>query len=284
MKNIILFIIIILIFLQLINITFILENSNEILNKKQEKPQKINIVVARYNEYLKWTLEEPFNQFKYIVYNKGDNENFEKKNVLEIIKLENIGRDFHTHLYHIVNNYNNLADINIFLPGSLELYYKKIIAKHLINNVIKYNQSVLCVPFLPYANNFLYNYKHEDYINSSKFNQTDKCNKKVVNADIRPFGKWYNNNFKESLNYVTQFGIFSINKNDILQHPKEKYDIFLSKLSKSINPEEGYFIEISIFSIFYPYNNTIIENCYKYWLFSLPILLYKILENNNIIK
>ena len=85
----------------------------------------INIIIARYNEDLKWTLEKPFDQFKYIVYNKGDNENFEKKNVKEIISLENVGKCDHTYLYHIIENYNNLADINVFLPGSLDLKYKK---------------------------------------------------------------------------------------------------------------------------------------------------------------
>ena len=41
-------------------------------------PKNIDIVISRYNEDLKWTLEEPFNEFQYIVYNKGDNEEFEK--------------------------------------------------------------------------------------------------------------------------------------------------------------------------------------------------------------
>ena len=39
----------------------------------------MNIIVSRYNEDLAWTLEFPFNQFNYIVYNKGINDTFEKK-------------------------------------------------------------------------------------------------------------------------------------------------------------------------------------------------------------
>jgi len=42
---------------------------------------KIEIVVARYNEDLSWTNEFPFNKFNYTVYNKGNNDNFEKKYV-----------------------------------------------------------------------------------------------------------------------------------------------------------------------------------------------------------
>ena len=47
------------------------------------------IIISRYNEDLKWTLEEPFNKFRYIVYNKGENDNFEKSLVNKIINLKN---------------------------------------------------------------------------------------------------------------------------------------------------------------------------------------------------
>ena len=71
----------------------------------------IEIVIARYNEDLLWTLETPFNEFKYTVYNKGDNDTFEKTNVTKIINLPNVGRCDHTFLYHITENYNNLSNI-----------------------------------------------------------------------------------------------------------------------------------------------------------------------------
>ena len=68
----------------------------------------VEIVVARYNESLIWLNDYPFNQFEYIVYNKGDNENFVKINVKEIINLPNVGRCDHTYLYHIINNYESI--------------------------------------------------------------------------------------------------------------------------------------------------------------------------------
>jgi hypothetical protein len=40
---------------------------------------KVDIIVSRFNESLEWMNEEPFNNFRYIVYNKGENENLEKK-------------------------------------------------------------------------------------------------------------------------------------------------------------------------------------------------------------
>ena len=83
------------------------------------------IIISRFNEDLSWTTEFPFDQYKYIVYNKGNNDNFEKKNVSEVINLLNVGRCDHTYLYHIVKNYDNLSSILIFLPGSLNMKKKK---------------------------------------------------------------------------------------------------------------------------------------------------------------
>jgi len=62
----------------------------------------IQIIIARFNEDLNWTTEMPFNLFKYIVYNKGNNENFNKTNVIKIVNIENVGKNDHTYLFHIV--------------------------------------------------------------------------------------------------------------------------------------------------------------------------------------
>ena len=91
---------------------------NNTINKIDDN--RISIIISRYNENLKWTLEYPYNKYKYIVYNKGNNDFFEKKNVINVINLPNVGRESHTYLYHIITNYDNLKDINVFLPGSID--------------------------------------------------------------------------------------------------------------------------------------------------------------------
>lgn len=257
----------IIIFVVIVLVIFIMNNEP----KKNEKNNSITIVIARYKEDLKWTLEEPFNKFKYIVYNKGDNEEFEKKNVIDIIKLDNIGRDFHTHFYHIVNNYENLSDINIFLPGSIDLYYKKRSAKKMLNDIIKYNEACISLPLIPYINKLMYTYQQKIYKNSSNGNS----NVKVFESHIRPFGKWYKSYFTNDLHYLSQFGIYSVNKNDILQHKKSKYETILNQISKNINPEEGFFIEISMYQIFYPYKHTIVKTYYNNFFTSLPSIIDK---------
>ena len=74
---------------------------------------KTEIVVARYNENLDWLKKiKKSKDLKITVYNKGNND----INV-PFISLANIGRESHTYLYHIINNYDNLADQTIFCQG-----------------------------------------------------------------------------------------------------------------------------------------------------------------------
>jgi hypothetical protein len=69
------------------------------------------IVIARYNECLNWIL--PYDDCT-IVYNKGDDNIPPFSNV---VKLENLGREGHTYLYHIITNYNKLSDRVTFSQG-----------------------------------------------------------------------------------------------------------------------------------------------------------------------
>ena len=74
---------------------------------------KTEIVVARYNENLDWLKKiKKSKDIKITVYNKG-------KDDIDVpfIPLPNIGRESHTYLYHIINNYDNLADQTIFCQG-----------------------------------------------------------------------------------------------------------------------------------------------------------------------
>jgi hypothetical protein len=69
------------------------------------------IVVSYYNENINWLNNHK--NYKITIYNKSDNE------IENSIKLPNyIGADLHTHFYHIVNNYNNLADWTFFTQGN----------------------------------------------------------------------------------------------------------------------------------------------------------------------
>jgi len=246
------------------------------INIKKDPKKSIDIIISRYNEDLKWTLLKPFNKFNYIVYNKGTDDNFEKSKAKKIINLDNIGREGHTYLYHIINNYNELADINVFLPGSLELKYKLIKAKNILYRIIKYNKAFLRLTYIPYVNKTFYEYKHNYYESSSNFNKNKSKNKLKLSYH-RPFGNWYKYHFgNKDFHYLSNLGILSIDKKDILTHSIKYYEAFLNELKDDSNPEDGFFLEISMYPLFSPLNNTIIEINYSDNIVFLPHLIYRL--------
>ena len=215
-------------------------------------------MVSRYNEDLRWLDDSPFNEYEYIVYNKSDNDNFCKTNVKSIIKLPNIGKCDHTYLYHIVNNFENLNEILVFLPGSLDISYKREKASDMLERIKKnnYKNAVFIGDYstnvLKEFYNFTINFHRTSY--SNNFENENSCH--VSPASIRPFGKWYLHNFGNiSINYYTFWGIFSVHKNDIIQHPKYRYEKLLSQL-EVFSPEAGHFTERSWGAIFYPMKST----------------------------
>lgn len=221
---------------------------------------KIEIIVARYNEDLKWTLDSPFNQFRYTVYNKGINDDFEKSNVTKIVSLENVGRCDHTYLYHIVNNFDSLSDINIFFPGSLNNEHKKANAIKILENIKKYKTAI----FLGKQTNNLK--KEFSNFTLTNWNCTDPSNmalnseSKLCPALIRPYGKWFQYHFGNiNVRYWCIHGVFSIHKIDIIKHNIKRYQDLLAAVARHSNPEVGHYIERSWAAIFHPLILTKVE-------------------------
>ena len=217
----------------------------------------INIVVSRYNENLNWINSEPFNKYFITCYNKGNNDNFKINSPHEIIKLNNVGKCDHTYLYHIINNYDNLSDYIIFLPGSNNINYKLVKSKNLINHIEFFGSLVNIGPYIESSiKNYFYNFKCDNYKTTDKNNYILNNESKTEKSKIRPFGKWYEHHFNNiNVHFYTWWGIFAISKEIIHQHPKEYYEKFLNELCNSSNPEVGHYIERSWFAIFHPMTN-----------------------------
>jgi DNA-directed RNA polymerase subunit F len=73
------------------------------------------LICARYKENINWLL--PLKDDLITIYNKGDDDLylFPKD---KIVKLENLGREGGTYLYHIIQNYDNLDEHTIFIQGN----------------------------------------------------------------------------------------------------------------------------------------------------------------------
>jgi hypothetical protein len=228
----------------------------------------IEIVVSRYNEDLEWINKPPFNLYPITVYNKGVNNNFHIRSAHTIIKLDNVGRCDHTYLYHIVHNYDKLADITVFLPGSCDIEFKLNKAKQLLYEIKKYKNTVFIGYKYRNVEKSLYDFKLDSWKSTDKKNNQlytqNKNNIKIKDPNrlqlskIRPFGKWYKEYFGDlKIEFVSYFGILGISKKHIMNNPKEFYETFLKQLSTSPNPEVGHYIERSWCAIFNPIDDAI---------------------------
>jgi hypothetical protein len=220
-------------------------------------PSTIEIVIARYNEDLKWIHDYPFSKYKNIIYNKGDNHNFETNSqTIRTVNLSNIGREGETYLQHIIQHYNDLADITIFLPGSLSsnMVCKYNKAKLLIEEVERHHDTVFVGEKYNNVRDDLFSFQLDNYVSSELNNRAASAHAEMQVSTVRPYGVWYDKHFNHSIQYVSYCGVLGISKKDILNHPVDYYKELLKEFQGS-NPEVGHYVERSWAAIFYPLSN-----------------------------
>ena len=212
------------------------------------------LVIARYNENLHW-LEE-HKDFKIIVYNKGNE--LSKNKHYKIINLQNLGRESHTWLHHIVINFKNLNDITIFLQGNI--YDLNCMAylnpNDYIKNLDKYGFSVSRYGLLGPLH-WDWNVGLEKDIRYKE----QWLNKEISRSNIG-FRKFAKNLFPEIPLFVaTSYGgCFAVKKETIYQHNISFYEELLSTLSKSKNPIEGHYME-RLWCYIFTRNKPLLESC-----------------------
>ena len=193
------------------------------------------IVVARYNEDISYL--SLFNSIM-IIYNKGNNDiPFNYNSII----LPNIGRESHTYLYHIINNYDNLANKTLFIQGKIK--------DHKLLPMVEY-------------------FKPGDFIGrKSKYNidflkhpikHSGKYLKELINGSLRrtnytPY-EWLNMvgiNITELDDFEMVWGAnFCVSKELIHKKPKIFYEHLIKYVDYDINPEEGHIFERSWYLIF----------------------------------
>jgi hypothetical protein len=234
--------------------------------KEEFTQQQVEIVVARYNENMEWIKNEPFNASSYIVYNKGSNSDFAKTDKFkEEIKLDNVGRETHSYLTHIINNYDNksLADITVFLPGSVELSHKYDKASRLMNKILETSSNsdaFACTLSDEPVFDELKDFKIDNSMSSNENNRKINTDASIQISDIRPYGEWYKSTFSNKnidSKCVTYNSIFGITRETILKNPKSYYEELNNQVNTHHNPETGHFFERAWPSVFYQSENTV---------------------------
>lgn len=243
-------IIVIITILVVINISIFRIRGKEIPGALLSDVKTIGIVVARYKEDLSWLncreieeLKSEYNVNIYI-YNKGDN--FGDPNFSKIVNLPNVGVNNHTNLYHVINNYHNLDDVTIFLPGSARHKDKHKATNAVLKHGKNYHSYFTFVTNQRNLNSF----KITKYKNRSKENQTSN---KLAECTIRPYGKWYEHVTGKKLtnNFVNYMDIFSASKEKIHQYPIEFYEKIISFCQDDKLTETAHYIERLWYDIFH---------------------------------
>ena len=212
-----------------------------------------DLVVARYEEDISWIKNIPEDMYsRMFIYNKGSDAKFDlPKSVTK--SLPNHGRESHTYLSHVVDNYDNLADITFFVPGSA--WYRDDKQKRVMRIIdhLKNNKGSIIIGHKD--NNMInstYDFTIDTWTVTNEENRKKNPESKLKPAEDRPLRNWFNKRFPgESISCVAFTGIFAVTRDDIQKRPVEFYKKLLEEHSDA-NPEVVHYSERiwkNIFSI-----------------------------------
>lgn len=196
------------------------------------------VVVARYNESIDWL--SMFNASRVHIYNKGaDIPNCP----YNVVQLPNVGREAHTYLQYVVDNYDKLPDVVFFTQGCVDDHVKPLTKEYVFQHFI--NIDSICRRVW------------RDVITSG-FNDNRLLEWKgalaPASCDALEFFKRYIGPFVPQAAYIYWGGIFSVKKEWILSRPLEFYKTLLELPElQHANCEVAHYFERMWFYVF---------NCY----------------------
>lgn len=204
----------------------------------------VELVIARYNEDLKWLdpLHTPA-----MVYNKGRPYTGQERQALPpdcaVALLPNVGREAHTYLTHIVHRYDSLADWTVFVQGDPGPHISTVnLARMLVPS------EGLVVPGL---------WERREWGEDGRLNwsQVSPEYKREIRPARKTLVEWFHHHLgiglRESgiLRYVPG-ACFGVPKRLIQAYPKDFYTTLLAEVSDHIHPEEAHYLERAWVALF----------------------------------
>lgn len=202
----------------------------------------LRVNVAHYKEDLSW-IEPIKHKYEVLIYEKNTNltSYTDYKTVSpDRIALANIGREAHTYLIHIINNYDSLRDYEVFLQGRVDDHVYGNILDH-IHAMVEQNRGHISwchkeKSKIGCFNEEVYHQMKKEYPNHNHINQF------YPPHGIRDY-LFFKDMFPE-LDYPTtpyffnSFALFGVKKEVIRYYPKSFYE----KLLEYFNPTYKNFI------------------------------------------
>jgi hypothetical protein len=212
------------------------------LNKKETEPDPYHIVIARYNE-------DPWSWLPKVdayvkVYNKGAPlDKGQSLDAGQCVNLPNIGRESHTYLTYITENYDTLPEIVFFTQGSLDHIGGLSVEQftHIQGNCSE-NFHTTKGPYYTFdPDGHLRDQVHYGVdLYASDLNFYDWFSR-YISPDVDPRGEitWY------------MGATFSVKSERIRTRSKEYYEELLSQFPEGhSNPEIGHYFERSWYYMF----------------------------------
>lgn len=217
--------------------------------------ETFDLVVARYSEDLSWIggAYDVSRFRKVFVYNKNPGKDLVIGNVPEdklvVVQLENLGREAHTYITHIEQQYDNLASFTVFAPGSaFSTLEKTAILECVTRNTLDKKTMTFCG--FSHVNTYdsMKNFRVDSYLSSNKENAAINPNATLTPSPERPGGKFFNAVYGEDGNSkdirgTIRRGIFSASKGAIQSREKGWYTTVRERYLSVADPEAGHFFE-----------------------------------------
>ena len=207
------------------------------------------IVIAHYNEDLSWLKGATE---ACIIYHKGGEKSAPP---YSYTTLPNIGREGHTYLHHIVQHYDTLPSVTIFLQGRIDDHVSIPLDDIIERSLKTKDGEVTTFPFRE-----LELFDMWDGIPWNDYPCWGKWNSMACLKAPKTPGEYWKQFFPSTpLPLSVGFqpaALFAVTKATIQQHPRELYQIMLEDLflgeMQHVNPETGHFWERFWLAMFNP--------------------------------
>jgi hypothetical protein len=203
----------------------------------------MHIVIARYNESLDWLTNclSPAQRLSVWIYNKGtDVVNVPGVPLSQVKNLQNVGRESHTYLTHIIENWDNLPSIIYFLQAEPFVHFPP---------------NFCCVPETTQFIIKLWKKEIEKY-GSTRWYSLDidfeDFHEKNCEQSQFTFREWFEKNTGQKFKPPHLWWIgacFGISHNRVKSRTREYYEELRNQLI-SLKPEVAYYLERSWFYVF----------------------------------
>lgn len=222
----------------------------------QAKNASYELVVSRFAEDLDWLDAPPFDAFDSVaIYDKSDDEVSQTPPPARshVTKLPNVGREGHTYLHHIIHNWDRLADVTVFLPGSSATSSTKY------NKARWVAESALATRNSAFPDQAMHSLVEQEgdlkvtaYKSSDQKNAARNPETSLAPSQHRPLRVWLQAHGLPDVDGATYHGIFAVSRAHIRRQPREFYEQLIRDLEGHSSPEAGHFLERSWLSVFHP--------------------------------